>query len=216
MIKEQQRDPCLIEIYQRCNTTPDKKWNNFKLINNLLFIEYNTKTSNDRNNDYLLVVPLQLREYLLSMYHNQKQFTVHMAIDKMQIFFKNRFLWNNVAKDIRNWVRACTKCVQHKRYQPHQHGLLEPIKSNYPFHKVGCDIAEPFKISTGGNKYILVIVDYFTNWIEAVPLKSLRTEDTTRAFFKSLISRHGYPEVLIIDNGTNFKSVFEQFCRTFR
>ena len=64
------------------------------------------------------------------MYHNQKQSTVDMAIDKMQILFKNRFFWDNMAKDIRNWVRACTKCVQHKRYQPHQHGLLEQIKSN--------------------------------------------------------------------------------------
>ena len=38
----------------------------------------------DRDNDYLLVVPLQLREYLLSMYYNHKQSTVHMATDKMQ------------------------------------------------------------------------------------------------------------------------------------
>ena len=59
------------------------------------------------------------------------------------------------------------------------------------------------------------IIDYITNWIEVIPLKSLRAEDTTRAFLKSLISRHGFPEVLIIDNGTNFKSVFEHFCRNF-
>ena len=88
-----------------------------------------------------------------------------MAINKLQILFKNRFIWNNMAKDIRNEDRACTKCVQHKRYQPHKHCLLEPIKSNYPFHKVGCDKAGAFKRSTGENKYILVIIDYFTNWI---------------------------------------------------
>ena len=93
------------------------------------------------------------------MYHNQKQSTEHMAIDKMKFFFKNRFFLNNMAKDILNWVRACTKCVKHKIYQPHQHGFLEPIKSNYPFQKMGCYIAGPFKRSTGGNKYRLVIID---------------------------------------------------------
>ena len=43
----------------------------------------------------------------------------------------------------------------------------------------------------------------------------MSAEDTTKAFFKALISRHGCPEVLIIDDGTNFKAIFEIFCRTF-
>jgi len=215
LIEEQKKDPSIYEIYAKCNSMTDKIWTNFKLEKELLYIKNPNQKNMDRDNDYLLVVPLQLREYLLSMYHNHKQSTVHMATDKMQSLFKKRFYWRNMMKDIRNWVRTCVKCVQHKKYQPHQHGLLEPIKSNYPFHKVGCDIAGPFKRSVGGNKYILVLIDYFTNWIEAVPLKSLSAEDTTKAFFKALISRHGCPEVLIIDNGTNFKAIFEIFCRTF-
>jgi hypothetical protein len=80
---------------------------------------------------------------------------------------------------------------------------------------VGADIAGPFKRSTGGNKYILVIIDYFTNWVEAIPLKSLTAEDTTKAFFKAIISRHGCPNSLKIDMGTMFKSVFETLCKTF-
>ena len=78
--------------------------------------------------------------------------------------------------DIKLWVNSCRKCTQHKRYKPHNHGLLMPITSLYPFQIVGIDIAGPFKRTNGGNKYILVCIDYFTNWIEAIPLKSLSAD----------------------------------------
>ena len=109
--------------------------------------------------------------------------------------------------DIIKWVGSCKKCNQHKRYQPHIHGLLEPIKSEFPFCIVGMDIAVHFEKSTGGNKYILVIIDYFTNWLEVILLKSLIAEDTTRAFIKDIMSRHGCTQKVITDHGTNFKSI---------
>ena len=56
---------------------------------------------------------------------------------------------------------------------------------------LGADIAGPFVRSTGGNKYILVVIDFFTNWVEAISLKSLSAEDTAKAFFECIISRHG-------------------------
>ena len=140
---------------------------------------------------------------------------VHMAQDKMIKLFKTRFIWISMVTDIKKWVRACHKCTQHKRYQPHQHGLLQPIVSQGPFQIVGADIAGPFKRSNGGNKFILVIIDYFTNWVEAIPLKSISAEDTARAFFKAIISRHGCPHTVRIDMGTMFKAVFEKMCDIF-
>jgi hypothetical protein len=101
--------------------------------------------------------------------------------------------------DIERWVQACQKCVQHKRPQPKKHGLLEPIKADYPFQMIGMDIVGPFARSSGGHKYILVCIDYFTNWIEAVPLKSLSAADAVNAFFKSIISRHGCPDKVLTD-----------------
>jgi hypothetical protein len=138
-----------------------------------------------------------------------------MAIDKMLHLFQSRFIWTNMESDIRKWVKACHKCTEHKRYQPHQHGLLQPIKSFSPFHTVRADIAGPFIRSTGGYRYILIVIDYFTNWVEAIPLKSISAEDTASAFFTAIISRHGCPQILRIDMGTMFKGVFEQICKVF-
>ena len=214
-IKVAQRiDPSLTELIEKCHQTADSKYNDYQLNDEILYYLDPDERNNDHGNPKL-VIPHQLREYVLALYHNHKFSGVHVATDKMICLFKKRFKWQGMVSDIKMWVKACPKCVQHKRYQPHQHGLLEPFRSDYPFHKMGGDVAGPFKRSNGGYKYILVLIDYFTNWIEAIPLKSLSAEDTARAFFKAVISRHGCPHELILDNATNFRAIFRELCENF-
>ena len=59
------------------------------------------------------------------------------------------------------------------------------------------------KSSRGGHTHLLVAVDKFTKWIEAVPITSSTTV-TTVNFIKSIIFRFGVPHNMITDNGTNF------------
>jgi transposase InsO family protein len=59
---------------------------------------------------------------------------------------------------------------------------------------------------------LLVVVDKFTKWIEAKPIRSLDAATTTK-FLKELIDRYGYPHNIITDNGMNFRKSFSSFCR---
>ena len=215
IVKAQQNDKAIYEVSLKCQAQANLTYGNFKFLDNILY--YISDNTNDQSAEpiLLLVIPYSLREYILNVYHNHKLSAVHMAIDKMLHLFQSRFIWTNMESDIRKWVLACHKCTEHKRYQPHQHGLLQPIKSYSPFHTVGADIAGPFIRSTGGYRYILVVIDYFTNWVEAIPLKSISAEDTASAFFSTIISRHGCPQLLRIDMGTMFKGIFEQVCKVF-
>src|SRR3954467_15700093 len=68
------------------------------------------------------------------------------------------------------------------------------------------------KTSKGGRTHLLVAVDKFTKWIEAVPITS-STALTAVNFIKSIIFRFGVPHNIITDNGTNFTAVeFQNFC----
>ena len=50
----------------------------------------------------------------------------------------------------------------------------------------------------GGNQYICVMVDYFTKWAEAFPLKSKTADEVTRRildfFYKFLVLQQGTVE----------------------
>src|SRR3954466_3783994 len=68
------------------------------------------------------------------------------------------------------------------------------------------------KSSKGGRTHLLVVVDKFTKWIEAVPITSSTTL-TTVNFIKSIILRFGVPHNIITENGMNFTATeFQNFC----
>src|ERR1041385_3957744 len=68
------------------------------------------------------------------------------------------------------------------------------------------------KSSKGGRTHLLVAVDKFTKWIEAVPITSSIALTAVNCI-KSIIFRFGVPHNIIMDNGTNFTAVeYQNFC----
>ena len=49
-----------------------------------------------------------------------------------------------------------------------------------PFTKWGVDYVTCNRVLAGGNKYIIVVVDYFTKWAEAMP--TFKADGETTAF----------------------------------
>jgi len=74
-----------------------------------------------------------------------------------------------------------------------------------PFRRVGLEIIGPLPKTKSKNKYIIVLVDYFTKWVEAEPLTTIESNDVIK-FLTRVFSHHGIPEVLITDNGPQFTS----------
>src|SRR3954469_13564531 len=68
------------------------------------------------------------------------------------------------------------------------------------------------KSSKGGNVYLLVAVDKFTKWVEAMPVTNQKGKTAVK-FFESIVYRFGVPHSSITDNGSNFISKeFQDFC----
>jgi transposase InsO family protein len=106
-------------------------------------------------------------------------------------------------------------CLKIKTRAPVSNGLLKPIETKRPFELIGIDIAY-LPISNGGYRYVLVAIDYFTNWVEAALLKSMSAEEIIRAFFKIIIAQHGCPERFHSDSGSTFVSqAIHSLCDCF-
>jgi len=117
-------------------------------------------------------------------------------------------------EDVRRLIQGCRRCNLIKNAVPVKNGRLQPTTALYPFHTVGVDLIGLFKRTTRGHQYALVIIDYFTNWVEAAPLKTQLSEEMADVFFKELILRHGCPTQVVAYNGTNSASgLFEKFCK---
>ncbi|GFY23073.1 retrovirus-related Pol polyprotein from transposon 17.6 [Trichonephila clavipes] len=90
-------------------------------------------------------------------------------------------------------------------------GRLIPIVSNYPNEVVTLDLLGPYPVSrVRRNRYVLVITDHFSKWVEIIPLKKASARVIEDNFFDNYISRFGAPIKLISDNGFQFMSdIFE-------
>ncbi|KYN29164.1 Pol polyprotein [Trachymyrmex cornetzi] len=76
------------------------------------------------------------------------------------------------------------------------------------------DVLGPLPITLRGNKYLLVVVDCFTKWVEAFPLKNIRAKTIAETFLNQVISRHGVPLEVHTDQGRNFESkIFQELSR---
>ena len=72
---------------------------------------------------------------------------------------------------------------------------------------VAMDLVGPLPISPRGFRYLLTIIDRFTRYVAAVPLRTVKTMDVIRALMTEWILRHGTPRAFLTDNGTQFRSV---------
>ena len=61
----------------------------------------------------------------------------------------------------------------------------------------------PLKGGSHKRKYLLVMVDKFTKWIEAKPVKTAEVEPIID-FISGVVHRYGVPHSIITDNGSNF------------
>ena len=70
----------------------------------------------------------------------------------------------------------------------------------------------PLKGGSHKKKYMLVLVDKYTKWIEAKPVKTAKAGPVID-FISGVVHRYGVPHSIITDNGSNFDSEeFRAFC----
>jgi hypothetical protein len=106
---------------------------------------------------------------------------------------------------VTNLVEGCDRSQENRHQNPAQPSYPVPILE-YPFQKVAADLYE-----IGGVHYILV-VDYFSKWPCAVPLKTI-TSAYVITELKRFFIYFVVPVQLVSDNGKQFDSAeFRQFC----
>ena len=160
----------------------------------------------------LLIVPRSQRQHILEAFHDE-QSGGHLGQDKTLIKIKRRFYWYGMGQDVRLHVATCATCRVNKRLHRHPRAPLQNFQAGSPGDRVHLDILGPFKESESQNKYVLMIIDQFSRWLEIVPLPNQEAETIANAFFETYVVRFGVPFMVHTDQGRNFESkMFKSFC----
>jgi hypothetical protein len=108
-------------------------------------------------------------------------------------------------KDTKAYVQSCTLCQAQKSVAPHVHNRqLHPSVVEGPNVRISIDLIGPLPLTADNYKYVLVMMDYFTKWAEAVPLSSKAGEEIADALFKNWYCVYGIPYEIQSDQGKEF------------
>ena len=79
---------------------------------------------------------------------------------------------------------------------------IRPILEVEIFDLWGIDFMGPLPPSDG-KEYILVVVDYVSKWVEAIPTGKNTHQEVLRFVTRNIFSRYGFPRAIISDGGSH-------------
>ena len=107
-------------------------------------------------------------------------------------------------KDSEKLVKAC-HAYQVLGDAIHTHAnMLQDMTTPWPFYTWGLDLIGPINPPSNGHIWILVAIEHFTKWVEAIPLKKATRAGVSNFIWEHIITRFGISSRLINDNGTPF------------
>lgn len=132
----------------------------------------------------------------------------HLGIVKNKQRAREVLYWPGMNAQIEEVVKNCSTCAEFQNKLPKL--PMKPTETpELPFEQVGSDIFE-FE-----GKHYIIIMDYFSKFIEVGELKDLRSRTTIKVL-KSQFSRHGIPAVILTNNGPQYAcEEFRDFCQSY-
>lgn len=142
-----------------------------------------------------ILIPHNLRKRLIEkchVSHNGSEATLKLA--------RANLFWPGMSSQIKDTVKSCPTCAKFASSQPDPPMMSHRIPV-HPFQFVSMDVF--FSEFRGRNQKFLVTVDHYSDFFEVDILKDLTPESVIAACSRNF-SRHGIPQTLLTDNGTNF------------
>ena len=139
-----------------------------------------------------IVVPKSLQKETLQKIHSG-----HQGITKCSLRATSSVWWPGLKQQLEELIHNCPECS--KAAQAPRQPLISTPLPQHPWEKVASDLFE-----MDGKTYLLV-VDYFSRYVEVQTLTSTTSTSVIRAL-KAIFSRHGIPATLVSDNGPQYSS----------
>jgi len=158
-----------------------------------------------------LCIPTALRSQLMLAAHDSPtagHLGSQRTIDRLRPYY-----WPSMSADVTNWCRSCPVCARRVSPRSAPRGLLQPLEPTYPGEIVVMDFLGPLPISSAGNRYVLVLADHFSKWVETVATPNADSPTVAKALVDRIVCRLGPPSTLVSDRGSHFaNALIKHIC----
>ncbi|VDD78593.1 unnamed protein product [Mesocestoides corti] len=140
-----------------------------------------------------VVVPRSAVEQIVTELHVSLG---HLGPAKVEQAARRRYWCPAMRDDINDICACCHRCGEVKSPPHAARAPLQPMTAGFPNELVA-----------SGNRYILVMVDYFTKWANAVPIRKADALSVAKGFMAGWVADHGVPYQIHTDRGSQFESM---------
>ena len=139
---------------------------------------------------------------LIGKYHNS---TIgHFGVDKtIEKILQHVPAWESMRHHVKRFIKECP-CCQKMSFIKYPIQTRPYTLARYqPWECLNVDSIGALPMDDEGNKYIIVIIDCFTRFVELVPTRSTDAKSAARAVLQ-VVGRFGCPTQILSDNGTQY------------
>lgn len=180
-----------------------RQWDRLSIVSGILYRRWEDDDCISSWNQ--LIVPNLLQQEVLH-YHHDIPSAGHLGTEKTLERLEQGFYWPSMKDCVIDYCLSCDNCAARKQSKKKNHAPLGSYHVGEPMERVAVDILGPLPLTRRGNKYVLVMVDCFTKWTEAVALPDQEATTIARAFVDTIVCHFGAPLQIHSDQGRNFES----------
>jgi hypothetical protein len=176
----------------------------FKVIHDMLFYELTLHG--------VVETPVATPKVMIQSIIRQNHSTPdagHMGVRRTTDRIKPSYYWPDIISDVTVYVSRCRLCVMEKgsRFKPADLPVASITTQAKQFNdRVAWDIQGPFRVTSLGNRYILVISDLFSRLAISIAIPDTTAKTVASVFTSAWYGHYGAPSFILSDNGANFKS----------
>jgi transposase InsO family protein len=149
-----------------------------------------------------VVLPKSMRQ---SVYQNLHVDMGHLGPEKVYAMAKRRVFWPGMERDITEFINQSCLCLIQKKPHSQKKAPLQPIITTVPMELLTIDFVK-LERGTGGNQYILVLVDHFSRFAQAYATRNKSSATVAKKLYNDFVLRFGLPARILSDQGREFEN----------